>query len=89
MDFIGGLLRSCGLFIMNWVIFRFNWRNQGTGKYSSWIPLLGGVLGSLSIWVVPVTQAKLYWWVPMVIDYNCLIGLTHTVIYWAQRDKWL
>lgn len=70
--------------IMNWVIFRFNWKNRGTGQSSSWVPVLGGLLGSLSIWLVPLAQVKPFWWIPFVIDYGCLIGLTHTAIYWAQ-----
>jgi len=75
--------------VINWVIFRHNLESRRTkaSSFSSWVPLLGGLLGALSLWLVPVPEIKQFWWVPLVTDYGCVIGLAETAIYWSKHNK--
>jgi hypothetical protein len=75
--------------VMNWLIFRHNLKSRRSNldSFSSWVPLLGGLLGALSFWLAPVPEMRRFWWVPFVIDYGCVIGLTETAIYWSKYNR--
>jgi UDP-N-acetylmuramyl pentapeptide phosphotransferase/UDP-N-acetylglucosamine-1-phosphate transferase len=77
------------LIATNWAIFGHNFRcrrNQ-TDSYSSWIPLVGGVLGVLAFSVAPVPDINRFSWIPLVVDYGCLIGLLEAAFYWSKYSK--
>lgn len=57
-------------------------RKQST---ASWIPLLGGVFGTISLAVLPLPEFKHFWWLPLLLDYGCLPGLTQTVFFHSTR----
>ena len=49
----------------------------------SWIPLIGGVVGSLGCLVAPYDQIRTLWWVPFVVDWGSAPGLIYTGVAWA------
>jgi len=67
----------------NWRIVIFNWRHRDRGKFISWIPLVGGCLGSLGIWLAPLAELKPFWWAPLLLDFGCFFGFAHTAIAWT------
>ncbi|HEY3332165.1 MAG TPA: hypothetical protein VGK19_19210 [Capsulimonadaceae bacterium] len=48
---------------------------------SSWIPLLGGVFGELGLALLPVPNMLHYWIWPLLLDYGCVPGLLHTLVW--------
>jgi hypothetical protein len=40
-------------------------------KRESILPFVGGIAGAIGFLLLPVSQAKHYWWVPLVIDLGC------------------
>lgn len=77
------------LIVMNWHIFWHNMqsRRKNVDSFSSWVPLIDGLLGALCLGLVPVPEVRRFWWVPIVIDYGCVVGLTETAIYWSKYKK--
>ena len=69
------LVMSAYFIIVNWVILVFQLLKK---KTASWIPLIGGIFGVFGLMMLPVEGALDYWWVPLVIDYGCLLGMSYT-----------
>jgi len=40
-------------------------------KWESLLPFVGGVVGAVGLLVLPVSHARHFWWVPLVIDLGC------------------
>ena len=40
-------------------------------KYESFIPFLGGVMGMIGLLLLPVTGARIFFWLPLVVDLGC------------------
>jgi hypothetical protein len=61
-----------------------------TRKHVSWVPLCGGICGCVSLLLLPIAQIKPFWWVPLVVDYGCLLGLGYTALWhvwhWATHN---
>ncbi len=41
-------------------------------KAPSSIPLVGGVSGAVGLWLLPISAAHRWWWVPLVFDWGSL-----------------
>jgi hypothetical protein len=51
-------------------------------KAPSRIPLLGGVAGSIGIWLLPLAAAHKWWWAPLVVDLGCLPLILHAAVHY-------
>ena len=72
------LILAVGLFFIfvNWSIFYNNYFTKN--KYSSWVPLLGGLFTAVGAGNSPLNDyVEAWWWVPFVVDYGCLPALIH------------
>jgi hypothetical protein len=68
-----------GLVIVgNWRVFLMGVRGE---RAPSWVPLIGGVLGSLSCWLAPSPWFNANWRVPLFIDWGSVPGLVHTLVW--------
>jgi hypothetical protein len=65
--------------IMNWTIVFYALFKK---KYSSWAPLVGGVLAAVGLAILPMAGVAKYWYVPLIIDYGCLPGMAHTAWFY-------
>jgi len=63
-----------------------NWHaliRQTMGRPSpSWVPLLGGVLGVLALWIAPGQDLDRFLWVPLVVDGGCAPGFLLTLFWY-------
>ena len=59
-------------------------RRQST---PSWIPLVGGLCGMLSLLVVPVPGAGRWWWVPLLVDWGSIPGIAVSIAYALLRPR--
>ncbi len=50
-------------------------------KAPSWVPLVAGLSGAIGLWVLPVAAAHKWWWLPLVLDWGSLPGISHS-IFW-------
>ena len=85
IQLFGGLaFLVSGLFlaVINWGVV-VQWALRG--KQSSWIPLLGGLLTSIGIVVLPYPPLQNFWWVPFIVDWGSLPGLIFTTCYFVAR----
>jgi len=46
----------------------------------SWIPLVGGVSGVFGLVIIPVELAHKLCWLPLLLDWGSLPGISHTII---------
>jgi hypothetical protein len=68
--------------VLNW----WAWIGRLTRtRGSSWIPLIGGVLGSGALLVEPTGIGGRFWWVPLVVDAGSLPGLGHAAVSMIRR----
>lgn len=72
------IILALGLFLifMNW---RIAYNNVfTTNKYSSWVPLMGGLLTAVGLGNSPFGDYFNGWlWIPFVLDYGCLPAVIH------------
>lgn len=47
----------------------------------SWIPLVGGSSVAIAFAISSLTVFKAYWFVPLLLDFGCIPGITHAVFY--------
>ena len=40
-------------------------------KFQSLIPFVGGIVGAMGLFILPISHARSFWWVPLVIDLGC------------------
>ncbi len=66
--------------IMNWVIIYYSLVKK---KHSSWAPLAGGVFAAVGLAILPIAGVAKYWYVPVIVDYGCLPGMTHTAWFYV------
>lgn len=59
------------------------------GKYSSWGPFVGGGIGCAGFLLAPNEALNQLWWLPFLLDWGCLPGLTHTLLYFAVAHIWI
>ena len=59
-----------GLTVFNW---RYFWKHTRKREDEmSPVPLVGGVLGIVTLFVCPFGPAWHYWWVPLFIDFGSI-----------------
>jgi hypothetical protein len=56
-------------------------------RHSSWIPILGGACGTGAILLAPIDGLHWWWWVPLLVDWGCVPGHTHTLVYYLRKKK--
>lgn len=47
----------------------------------SWIPLIGGTSGAVGLWLLPSAAAHKWWWLPLIVDWGSVPGISHAIIY--------
>jgi hypothetical protein len=61
---------------------RFLWvRYIEKRRPPSWVPLVAGLSGAIGLWVLPLAAAHKWWWVPLILDWGSLPGISHAVLY--------
>jgi hypothetical protein len=69
---------------LNWQIFwKLHIRKEQ--NVSSWIPLLGGGIGALGMFTLPVKFISGYWWLPFFLDWGSILGLSHALCWHVRR----
>ena len=90
------VILSCLLLVMFVWLAGFNasiiWRALVRRKKSpSWVPLVGGVCGSLALVIAPVPGAREWWWLPLNLDWGSvgfIVMLVSMLIWAAVGGKW-
>jgi hypothetical protein len=41
-------------------------------RHVSAVPVIGGICGSLALVIVPIDGQRVWWWLPLVLDYGCV-----------------
>ena len=81
------VLLSCFFWIaiMNGTIF---WQSHiKKEQTSSWIPLIGGLFGLCALIIMPVENVIYWCWLPLLLDWGCLPGITETIIWFIKDMK--
>ena len=75
----------CSIWVMtlNWIVFYQRYILQKTNA-PSWTPLFAGILGVVSIFLFPFDM-RMWWWVPLVIDWGSLPGLAFTCCWYIWK----
>ena len=79
------LLLGAYISVLNWLCVVQGLRGRST---SSWIPLLGGVLGAVACVIAPDGALRHLWWVPLLADFGSAPGLAWTALasLFARRE---
>ena len=56
-------------------------------KPESWIPLIGGVSGTLACLIAPSIEIRAWWWLPLLLDFGTLPGSVWTGVYLLWRRQ--
>jgi hypothetical protein len=56
-------------------------------KAPSWIPLVGGITGVIGLWLLPVPAAHRWWWVPLIVDWGSVPGISHATAYYLIAHR--
>lgn len=56
-------------------------------KTPSWIPLLGGLSGTVGLLILPVIAIKHFWWLPLILDWGSFPGIFYAILWHLFRDK--
>ena len=70
---------------MNTVVIPLHWWLYK--KHSSMVPLLGGLLGTVALIIVPLDGARFWWWVPLIVDLGSAPLMVATFIDWLRRRR--
>ena len=55
----------------------------------SWIPVFGGLLVFIALFEIPYDFPWYLKLLPFIVDWGCIPGLTHTLIFWIYIvPKW-
>lgn len=76
------LLLASWVIVLNWACVVRGLRGRG---HSSWIPLVGGMLGAAGCWLAPDGALLQFWWVPLILDFGSAPGLVATLGYLLFR----
>ena len=68
----------------------FNWSTvviglRGKQRAPSWVPLIGGITGTVAVFVSPIAWLHRYWWVPLVLDWGTIPGHIFTFGYYVTH----
>jgi CHASE2 domain-containing sensor protein len=81
-----GLLFWLGCSITNASVF-INWITKGLN--GSNIPLIGGIIGSISCVLAPWEIFNAHWWIPLILDLSylmCIIGIIRCLFSKSKED---
>lgn len=71
---------------MNWYIFIVVFILKK--KASSWVPLLGGVMGVFALLLYsPLSQTLRWIWVPLFLDWGSIPGIGHAIYHYYHVRK--
>lgn len=56
-------------------------------KTASWIPIMGGACGTLSLTIMPIPGARWWWWLPLLLDWGSFPGLLVSIVYWVTHSR--
>lgn len=73
-----------GIALWNWSAI-FLQLMHPRGPYPSWIPLIGGLLGSVGLAVLPDERFDQSWWLPLLVDWGSVPGLAATGIFYLWK----
>ena len=59
----------CTVLVNLWVAFGGLIKKRTS--FVSYVPFVGGIVGAIGLFLLPVSQTKQFWWVPLVIDIGC------------------
>jgi hypothetical protein len=54
----------------------------------SWIPILGGLLLALGALLCPFPDVRRWFWLAFLIDFGCVIGVGHALLWHGWRYLW-
>ena len=49
-------------------------------RRGSAVPLIGGIAGAGALWILPISGAAAWWWIPLIVDYGSLPLLVYHAI---------
>ena len=81
------LIAGSFIVVMNWFVV-IHWFTRR--KHSSWIPLAGGILASIGIITLPYAPVRLFFWIPLIVDWGCIPGILYSAaafIYFRCVNK--
>ncbi len=80
------LLGAFGLWmtLLNWGTVWLGLRGR---KAPSWIPLLGGGTLALALLIAPHNPWRNLWWVPLLLDWGSIPGLTAAAWLTLRRPR--
>lgn len=83
---VSGLLLVFSLYMagMNWAVFVNNYILKK--KWTSAVPLLGGVAGVLGVLLLPIAGSWRFAWIPLIADWGSLPVIVVSLIC-ARRQK--
>jgi hypothetical protein len=57
------------------------WVRVFKNRYSSWIPIVGGLSGAAAFKILPLSWLNDLWWLPLLLDMGSLPLLTWTLVF--------
>lgn len=61
---------SVGIVFSNlWIVFGGLFKKRE--KFQSLIPFVGGIVGTIGFLLLPMSQLRHIWWVPLIMDLGC------------------
>lgn len=75
---IGTLLLGAWVIILNWLMFYQNFIIRK--KYSSFVPLVGGIFMLIGLYNIPVQSVSKWYWLPLFIDFGSIPLLAWTLV---------
>lgn len=95
MDLIRWIISVAFIFAFLWIavanwsivwIYCFTRKNVG-----SCIPMMGGLLGAIGMWILPIDGSHRIAWIPFLLDWGSIPHLVYTagyfLVYWGYRRR--
>lgn len=82
---------AIALFILSGYFIVINWavvvnNHLLRRKWTSAIPLIGGVLGSIGMLAFPASGIRAYAWIPLFLDWGCLPLIVISFLCYLSRS---